>query len=138
MKSLSKKPDRRFQSGNEMAEALRACLSKVQPPTPKPWPLRIVLFALVILIVAGVGGWVYYHFMITTLNLKSAPSGAQVFLDGESKGETPKRLWLHLGINEISLRLKDYDEWRGTFPIEQKGKKINFTARLRPIDEKPP
>ena len=101
LKSLSKKPDDRFQTGNEMADALKACqmISRL-PDIMDDGPLSgggstkkklgWVLAACLILAI-GVLGYqllkpspsvVTFPFSVT-----SSPTGAQVFIDSLFKGK---------------------------------------------------
>jgi serine/threonine-protein kinase len=68
MKALEKDPAQRFQSGKEMAEALRACLTKPEPvpvgvsPTPaKRKPNFIVPIGVAVLLAAVLGGGFFVY-----------------------------------------------------------------------------
>ncbi|UCF85634.1 MAG: VWA domain-containing protein [Desulfobacteraceae bacterium] len=65
------------------------------------------------------------------LNVKSKPLGAQVFIDGVSKGETPLNLELPLGTHEILLTLPHYHDWQAQIELSEKGE-IPILVRLLP------
>jgi serine/threonine-protein kinase len=65
MKCLEKVPDKRFETGKALAEALRTCLlerKSVQrtAPTPQKASKIIFLFLAIIVILAGIGGGIYF------------------------------------------------------------------------------
>ena len=63
MKSLEKKPDNRFQRGNAMAEALRACLRKEKPPPPPTKGQQVGIFVIVAFFCLSVTGGLLYYFL---------------------------------------------------------------------------
>jgi hypothetical protein len=69
------------------------------------------------------------------LNVNSRPIGAQVFIDGVSKGKTPLDLELPLGTHEILLTLPHYHDWEAQIELSQKGE-IPLLVRLLPTSEK--
>jgi serine/threonine protein kinase len=89
MKSLDRRPDKRFQTGKAMAEALKACLkvkkSKALPPKPikkKPKPLGLVVF--IAFIVVSVAGGLAYYFTAKERPEQSIPSALESPLHDES------------------------------------------------------
>ena len=120
MKSLSKELEERFQSGEQMAAALIACLrsgestEENQPTTqikssriPYSVAGTVILTVALIALVA-----VFWPAPKQQLSVESAPGGAQVFIDGNFQGKTPLRLSLPLGKHEIRLSLARYFEWK--------------------------
>jgi len=89
MKSLDRRPDKRFQTGKAMAKALKACLkvkkSKALPPKPikkKPKPLGLVAF--ITLIVVSLAGGLAYYFTAKERPEQSIPSALESPLHDES------------------------------------------------------
>jgi len=71
------------------------------------------------------------------LKVDSVPSGAQVFLDGSSKGETPLKLELPMGNYEFRLSLQDYHDWEAQLQLDEEGE-VPLLIRLLPQDERKP
>jgi hypothetical protein len=69
------------------------------------------------------------------LKIKSHPIGAQVFVDGESKGKTPLDLALPLGTYEVRLALPDYYDWEAQIELRKEGE-TPIRVRLLPVEEK--
>lgn len=145
MKSLSKEPARRFQTGKEMAAHLRACLperkSAPQPRTPalkKGHPLKL-LAPLAVILATLVVIYITYSVIVTPdlgknagddhaqsgptalLTVNSDPGGARVFLGNSYMGKTPLKLDLPLGKYEIKLRLQDHYDWEAQLQLDQEG-----------------
>ena len=144
MKSLSKDPANRFQTGQEMAAALRSCLESGGHAFPetnirhaKGHPSRKMVPAVALMgcvLAAGVFG---YHVMHqpadpsgqennapmsvpeSTLNVSSNPVGAQVFVDSAFKGITPVDIPLAPGSYEVRLNLPGYYEWEAQLQIDE-------------------
>ncbi len=146
MKSLSKMPDERFQTGDSMAEALKACLAKEASSALPQQPIkekskRRGLFVLITLIAISLAGGLSYYFMgdeisgSAFLNVETMPSGALVFLDDSLRGKTPLNLELAPGKYEIRLSLSHYYEWEAQVQLEEEGETPLF-VRLVPVDEK--
>jgi hypothetical protein len=53
-----------------------------------------------------------------SIDLASAPSGAEILIDGIYVGDTPSRLRVHAGRHTITLRLSGYDTWAQTIQVE--------------------
>ncbi len=71
------------------------------------------------------------------LKVDSLPSGAQVFLDGSLKGETPLNLELPIGKYEVRLNLPDYHEWEAPLQLDEEGE-IPLFVRLLPMEDRNP
>ncbi|WP_319525590.1 serine/threonine-protein kinase [uncultured Desulfosarcina sp.] len=142
LKSLSKEPGRRFQTGREMAAALKTCLDAGEHPFPEPTvpvekPARFkkAVIAAAVLCVCLAAGAIGYKMMqkpgidaastvgaelppaSSLLDVASTPSGAQVFVDSAFKGTTPVNIPLHPGSYEIRLNLPGYYEWEAQLQI---------------------
>lgn len=143
LKSLSKKPDDRFQSGEEMARALGACLKSAAFPFPdadaQPKKRRsrksngvwIVVGGL--LLAVGVAGFLMWQpstpvpptppatetpAPTVPLSVTSTPVGAQVFVEDLFKGTTPLDIPLSPGSYEVRLNMPDYYEWEAQIQID--------------------
>ena len=143
LKSLSKDPANRFQTGEAMATALKRCLDAADHPFPelaiprqkastsKKMGLAIVIFCLC-LVAAIVGYTVIRNPAESTtinsaapvpssiLNVTSTPEGAQVFVDSIFKGTTPVDIPMVPGRYEVRLNLPDYYEWEAQLQIDEK------------------
>jgi tetratricopeptide (TPR) repeat protein len=65
-----------------------------------------------------------------TLEIVSTPSGADVFMDGEPRGQTPLTLKsVGAGGHTVRLSLVNYLDWSGTVDVEQ-DKSLNVTITL--------
>jgi len=146
---LRRNPADRFQSGEELAAALRVCLRKESPPEPAPKGAQELprkgtpawVFAVALAVLAAAGGGIY-HFTrgrdavappaatsapaavpkeaaVGSLRLATIPAGARVFLDGASKGETPLRLEATPGKHEVRIALAGYEEWEAQVDLAQ-------------------
>lgn len=142
LKSLSKDPDDRFQSGEAMAAALNRCLDAAAHPFPELPPprektgqsmkmgLAIAIFCSCL--VAGIVGYTVSRKPVdesthtgsaalpvpsSVLNVTSTPTGAQVFVDSTFKGLTPVDVPLVPGSYEVRLNLPDYYEWEAQLQI---------------------
>jgi serine/threonine protein kinase len=146
MKSLNKRPDKRFQTGKEMAEALKAChdgvATRAMPEAPiKKKPARLGLLLLIAFIMLSAGGGLFYYFVPETpsgfLKVNSLPTDAQVFVGDSFKGKTPLELELPVGKYEIRVRLHDYHEWEAQLQVEKEGE-VPLFVRLIPVNEREP
>ncbi|BBO73313.1 hypothetical protein DSCW_07300 [Desulfosarcina widdelii] len=142
LKSLSKDPNQRFQTGQKMAAALKACLDAGAHPFPESTvsaekPVRskkagIVIAVLCVCLAAGIIGYKTMQnpgedasatagaelpAASSLLDVASTPSGAQVFVDSAFKGTTPVNIPLHPGSYEIRLNLPGYYEWEAQLQI---------------------
>ena len=153
MKCLNKKPDKRFQTGNALAEALKSLLKESETvrliaPVSQKKPNKIILITLsVILFISVIMGLSYYVFIVSKaesppavrgvssafLKVDSMPVGARVFIDGSFKGNTPVKLNLLTGKHEVRLTLTDYYDWEARVQLKDGGE-TPLLVRLIPID----
>jgi eukaryotic-like serine/threonine-protein kinase len=118
LKAVEKDPNRRFQSGAEMAAALSRYLPGAQAGFKTP-ANRVVFRRLgwvVILLASLAGGWLVYQHMAASpppmalVNITSEPSSANIYLNNTFKGKTPMRCELPLGRYDVRLTLAEYYE----------------------------
>lgn len=142
MKGLSKDPPQRYQTGREMADALAATgikredVAKIVPgPEKKGMKIAAAAIALAVTVVAAVvmftaGGKDKEQVQAqqqkpveveAVLNVESEPSGAQVFVDGKSRGSSPVKIPLTLGGHEVKLSLNGYLDWEAEVNLDKKG-----------------
>ena len=161
MRCLEKDPEKRFQNGEEVAGALGQIMtggesvagkSAAAPGKSRFFSLSILL--LVILIVVG-GGLAYYFsrpqpfpppgpppapvekVKPAFLKVESAPEGAQIFIDGSFKGNTPTRMELPSGKHEVRLVLSEYYDWEAQVELKEEGE-LPLAVKLAPISERKP
>lgn len=62
-----------------------------------------------------------------TIEIRSEPSGASVYLDGEPKGQTPLTIpGVSLGPHSLELRLKGYPDFPTTIQVAEKNEPFTF------------
>jgi serine/threonine-protein kinase len=146
---LHRNPVDRFQSGDELAAALRGCFGKGSPaeaaakhlPESAKKGTPAWVFAVALAVLAAAGGGIY-HFTggrdaapppappsapaavprgtaASSLRLSTSPAGASVFLDGVPKGETPLLLSASPGKHEVRITLAGYEEWEAQVDLDQ-------------------
>jgi serine/threonine protein kinase len=152
MKSITKAPEQRFQTGIEMAVPLKACLHRrksdrgIRQTDRRPKPL-IGLYTVLVMIVLLVIGVLIYTIYTNTLvsvtvpskpsamlNVTSDPPEAQVFLDGSFKGKTPLKLNLPLGKYEMRLSRSDHHDWDAQIRLDEE-KETPLFVKLVPIQQ---
>lgn len=166
-KSISKAPEDRFQTGEEMAQAFKACLQRRRSDTPQPSapsrpPSRGIRFGLPLALLALAGGGAAYYMVSHSLppplsvpspsadiqapsappavlkqgtfEVKSEPAGADIFVDGAFKGQTPLKIELPLGTYEMKLTSPHHFDWEGQLLLEQEGT-VPLTVRMVPMQE---
>ncbi len=147
MRSLSKDPGDRFQTGAEMAMALKVALK--QPENKRNNTIPIWIVAAIVALSGATVAWyistkvqpdnggatviesirdsdekpsddaaVQLH---STLMIDSTPAGASVFIDDIPKGVTPINLTLPLGKYTVRLSLAAHDEWKADLEISEEG-----------------
>jgi eukaryotic-like serine/threonine-protein kinase len=152
VKSLKSRPGDRFQSGEEMAKALTACLEEIVSHRRNGIPPRmqwkgLIIFMALALSVAGGSAWFYKNSsepppepkqrmvsLTSLLQVNSTPAGAQVFLDNSLKGITPVKFELPLGKYEVRLNLHDHFPWEAQLLLDKAGE-IPLYVRLIPVKE---
>jgi serine/threonine protein kinase len=149
LKSLSKDPNKRFQTGSEMAQPLKACLQRREsdtqqfrrPPEKPKRPVLMVLTAVVLIIMAV--GMLYFFTrddielksgVFTVLNVESDPTGANVFVNGSLKGRTPLKVDLPLGKYEVRLSRQNHFEWEAQIQLDERNETPLY-VRLVPMNQ---
>ncbi len=141
LKSLSKDPANRFQSGEAMAADLNRCLDSAAHPFPEraisgqkaaSSKKMGLLFALLgLCLVVSIVGYTMIRkpadnsnppdpvveIPSSILNVISTPVGAQVFVDSAFKGLTPVDIPLVPGSYEVRLSLPEHYEWEAQLQI---------------------
>ncbi len=159
MKCLRKKTEERFQTGEELSTALHGCAiekkSAKQASPRKRKKQRIIVFSLIsfLVLAAAIGGSIYYYsismskhkvvspipkepvILSAFLKIESRPPGAQIFVDGDSKGESPVRLKLLAGMHEVRLTLPQYYDWKAQVLLLQ-DEEVPLFVQLNPVQEK--
>jgi len=72
--------------------------------------------------------------MVSTLQLSSHPSGAQVYVDGMPGGETPLEIDLPIGKHEVRLALPEYYDWMAQIELTEKNQALPIFFRLLPVE----
>jgi hypothetical protein len=72
--------------------------------------------------------------MVSTLQLSSHPSGAQVYVDGMPSGETPLEMDLPIGKHEVRLALPEYYDWKAQIELTEKNQAFPIVFRLLPVE----
>jgi serine/threonine-protein kinase len=156
MKCLNKKPDERFQTGIALAEALKGSLKIIEPTAvkfkPTPMKSRNIVFLIIgIVILIGIVGSLSYFYLfpknepptkvekikLGSLKVESLPEGAQLFIDGTFKGQTPTKLDLPAGKHEVRITLQDHYDWEAQVQLKEDGE-TPLMIRLIPMVEKKP
>jgi hypothetical protein len=159
MKCLEKDPGKRFETGEALAHALGNLLTEggmgaEQPSPAQRKPGRSLPFILLVIILAVLGVGVLYYFLppksppppaaekgkgekirLAFLKVESTPEGAQIFVDGNYKGQAPSRLELAAGKHEIRLVLANHYDWEAQIQLREESE-TPLSVRLAPTEEK--
>lgn len=164
MKCLSKAPASRFQTCEDLMEALQRLIQtkdSISPTEPsiRKLPRRSALVVLIALSIAGTAvglsyrliskrsteisspAEVLYNWMAESptaveagISVKTNPVGAQVYVNGEFQGSTPLQIRLPLGKHAVRLTLPDYHEWEAQIHLTEEGE-TPLLVRLIPIKQ---
>ena len=128
------------------------------PPSPAMAPAQLTLGMTRDEVVAAMGtpqretsfqgrSWLTYPNMVVVLEdgklksidqstaapakvaIRSAPDGAEIYLDGQMIGSTPSTLELPAGTHDLSVRLPGYQDWTRSMRVLS-GSEINLDAKL--------
>jgi eukaryotic-like serine/threonine-protein kinase len=150
VKCLNKAPDQRFQTGKELAEALRRCLKRgatgVEPAPVGPIKgdrpnKRLALVGLsltLILVAAGIAGYFHWTELLyllgkaAVLQIDSNPERADISVDGVRKGMTPLHVKLPLGDHVVRASLPGYEPWQDQIRLADAGK-APLRIELKPL-----
>ncbi len=159
MKCLEKDPMKRFANGEILAHALGILLAGDEMEGEKPAPVReksrvsIPLLLLALVLAVLVAGGLYYFLTpkasrppaaekgkeekirLAFLKVESIPEGAQVFVDGNYKGQAPARLELAAGKHEIRLVLPNHYDWEAQVQLKEESE-TPLSVRLAAMEEK--
>jgi serine/threonine-protein kinase len=72
-----------------------------------------------------------------TLRVVTTPVGAQVLVDGQSRGLTPLDIRLPIGYHEVQLTLADYGDWAAQVKVTE-DKVTSIPVELLPMNRKNP
>ena len=162
MQCLDKQPEKRFQTGKAMAEALKDSLKKssrlesnaLTTQTMKSRLKHVTyVFLTAVILVSLIGGFSYYFMnkdrkkemdsllpameMIAPafLKVQSTPIGAQVFVDGMFKGKAPVKLELSPGKHEVRLTLPDYYDWEDQIQLKEESETPLLVRLIPTVDQ---
>jgi hypothetical protein len=145
MKSLNKQPEKRFQTGRNMAQKLKACHkrrgSDIQGEKRTREKTRhLALKTLAVSVAFCILGLIFYFFSSekeprALLKVTSSVVDAEVFINGSYRDRAPLEIELPLNKYEISVRLKDYYDYKAQVTLDKEGEEYSVFARLFPQDE---
>jgi serine/threonine-protein kinase len=151
MKCLSKSSASRFQTCQELMEALQRLIHNedsmsASATSIRKFPKSRALVVLVVLLIAGSAVGVSYFLMTKTsinilspgtvlnnspaesravvragISVKTNPVGAQVYVNGEFQGSTPLQIKLPLGKYDVRITLANYHEWEAQINLTEEG-----------------
>ena len=145
MKSLNKRPEKRYQTGKDMAQDLKACHKRrgsdiqgekrTREKTPH-LALKILAFFVAFCIL----GAFFYYFSFekeprALLRVTSSVMGSEVWIDDSFKGITPLEIELPLNKYNVSVHSKGYYPKPFTANLEEEGKEYSLSVELVPQDE---
>lgn len=146
MHSMAKDITQRFQSGQEMVLALKRCQYRRKSDRSQrasfPVPFGKKRFAAVVLVLLALVALVTIWGLqgpppkstAAIVSIESDPVDAQVFINGDWKGNTPMQLELDMGKYEIRLSKPSYYHWEAQVTIDKQGP-VPIFGSLLPITE---
>ena len=145
MKSLNKRPEKRFQTGRDMAQELKAChkrrgsdiLGEKRPHEKRRY---LALKTLAVSVAICILSIIFYFFSSekeprALLKVTSSVMGAEVFINGSYRDRVPLEIELPLNKYEVSVRLKDYYDYKAQVILDKEGEEYSVFARLFPQEE---
>lgn len=145
MRCIAKHPDDRFQDGQALAHALNQCLQRRKTDQDDGRSFReksklkrlvvsiLIVLALTAVTIARLKPFLRTPHLTATLIIQSDPTDAQVFIDGDLKGNTPLQLDLILGTYEIRLSKPQYHHWEAQINLDRRGR-LPIFGNLLPMD----
>ncbi len=156
MKCLEKDPEKRFQTGKDLASALREYLEnkdRALPGTKSKTNAKPVLITVLCLaLIAGIFlGWQYYNkpklpeapqprktaanivktpVLDAVLKIETDPENANVYIDGNLKGKTPLKISLPVGKHEIRMGIENYYDWEAQINLDKPGSETPLFIKL--------
>jgi serine/threonine-protein kinase len=157
MKCLSKEPEGRFQTGLELAEALRKLrvesveqprsseISRVRPgpalERPRAASILVLLGAILAMAVMGYffKDWFFAPAKVASVVVESRPAGAGIFVNGEAKGKAPVALDLPLGTYNIKASLAGYEDREVRLELtENRSYPVSFSLQQKAVSQPKP
>jgi eukaryotic-like serine/threonine-protein kinase len=157
MKSLAKAPEKRFQTGRQMADALRTMLdgqtpaaipaARGGPSRRSKSPLRIAGLSILLAVIVALGVYTYIaqrngppaavvhtgEDHLAVLKISSDPAGAQVYIDSVFKGRTPLDLPVPLGKYQLRLNLPGHLSWEAQIEADTEDE-IPVHIQMKPMN----
>jgi eukaryotic-like serine/threonine-protein kinase len=157
MKSLAKAPEKRFQTGRQMADALRTMLdgqtpaaipaARGGPSRRSKSPLRIAGLSILLAVIVALGVYTYIaqrngppaavvhtgEDHLAVLKISSDPAGAQVYIDSVFKGRTPLDLPVPLGKYQLRLNLPGHLSWEAQIEADMEDE-IPVHIQMKPMN----
>lgn len=147
MRCLNKVPEERFATGHALALALSESLGTQEPHLQKGPKRKWLWLSMLILLASILGGLSYYFYprvkpptsvekvLMSSLKVESEPFGAQVFVDGTFRGQTPLTLELPVNKYEVRLTLPEHHDWEAQVQLTEEGE-TPLQVRLIPFHKK--
>jgi hypothetical protein len=153
MTCLAKPATERPQSGQDLVDALRTCLSgtpaaitsdasRAAPTGRRPWLLAVIL--AVCGLIAAISLWTFIRTrgdlpasgpaaaQRVAVEIRSEPEGALVFINGQPRGNTPLTLRLTKDQYQLHLEANGYYDHTATLTLEDKSSQL-VEIKLNPL-----
>ncbi len=131
LRCLEKEPSNRFSTAGELRDMLEGLDKPIAPDkAPERTRRNMVLWAgiaVLVLVTAGAGYLFYYQQFFeksavpsSILRVTTQPTGANIFIDGDFRGESPLTLKLVPGIHEVKMSHEGYYAWEAQLHLKEK------------------